>query len=284
MPAMPIELAGKPIAITGASAGIGRATALACARAGMPVVVSARREEPLRELVAQIEREGGKAAHLVVDVNDPEACERMIALCAEQFGSVYSVFANAGYGQEALEHEMPDAELRAMFETNFFGTMHTIRPALERMIPAGAGHVLICSSCLARFPLPYFGVYSATKAAQHHIGRSLRLEIEPTGVKVSTVHPVGTKTEFFDVAQRRSWDGAQSLSDHGPSWMLQSPERVANAVLRGLRRPKPEIWTSPFVRYGMVFAGAFPRLADLGVRKMVREHEAKRSGVAKTRS
>ena len=273
MPAMPIDLAGKPIAITGASAGIGRATALACARAGMPVVVTARREEPLRALVEQIEREGGKAAHLVVDVNDPEACARMIDVCVERFGSVYSVFANAGYGQEARAHEMTDADLRAMFETNFFGTMHTIRPALSRMIPAGAGHVLICSSCVARFALPYFGVYSATKAAQHHIGRSLRLEIESSGVYVSTVHPIGTKTEFFDVAQRRSWEGAQPLSDHGPSWTMQTPERVADAVVRGLRRRKPEIWTNAFVRYGMVIAGAFPRLADMGVRKMVRDRE-----------
>lgn len=270
---MPIDLTGKPIAITGASAGIGKAAALLCARAGMPVAVMARREEPLRELVERIEREGGRAAHVVGDVTDPGANERLIETCIERFGSVYSVFANAGYGQEARQHEMPDEEIRAMFETNFFGTLNTIRPAVRRMLERGAGHVLICSSCVARFPLPYFAVYSATKAAQHHIGRAMRLELEPRGVHVSTVHPIGTKTEFFDVAASRSWNKDETITEHAPSFMMQSPEKVARAVLRCLRRPRPEVWTSAAVRYGMSIGSAFPRLADMGVRRMVRQRE-----------
>jgi len=264
-----IDLTGKPIAITGASSGIGRATALACAAAGMPVALGARREDRLQEVADQIRASGGTALHQATDVTSPEHCRSLIERTAEAFGGIYAVFANAGYGFEAPVFETTDEAMRAIFETNFFGTLNTIRPALERMIAAHAGHVLICSSCVARFALPYFSAYSASKAAQHHIGRAMNLELSPMGIHVSTVMPIGTRTEFFDQARARS--GGQMI-DHAPSGMLHSPERVARAIVRTLRRPRPEVWTSRPVRLGMAIAAALPRTSDLGVRWMVRKH------------
>jgi len=263
-----LDLQDKPIVITGASAGIGRATALLCARAGMPVLCAARREDRLKELVESIRDEGGRAEAIGADVADPEACERMVERAVDAFGSVYAVFANAGFGLERAIHEMEDVDLRQIFEVNFFGSMHAMRPAIPHMLERGAGHLLLCSSCVARFALPYYGAYSATKAAQHHIGRAMRLELEPLGVHVSTVHPVGTKTEFFDVTKDRS--GAAKLIEHTSERFMQSPDKVARAVLRCLRRPRAEVWTSPFVRYGMAISGMMPRVADASVRHMVR--------------
>ncbi|TVQ33856.1 MAG: SDR family NAD(P)-dependent oxidoreductase [Phycisphaeraceae bacterium] len=268
----PIDLKDKPICITGASSGIGAATALACARAGMPVLLAARREDKLAEIVERIRSEGGEAAAEVVDVADAEACERMIARAIEQFGSIYSVFANAGYGLEKAVHEMSDEEMRRIFEVNYFGTLNTLRPATPHMLERGAGHLLICSSCLARFPIPYYSAYSATKAAQHHIGRAMRLELEPHGVHVSTVHPVGTKTEFFD--QVKGHSRRTTLVEHSPDFFMQTPERVARAVVRCLRRPRPEVWTSKLTLWGMAFGAATPRIADMGVRHMVRKRQA----------
>src|SRR6187549_2932574 len=105
-----IELRGKPIAITGASSGIGRATAIACARAGMPVAAAARREDRLEGLVEEINRAGGRAIAVRTDVTDAGDCERLIAGTVEAFGSVYAVYANTGYGMEKAVHLMSDAE------------------------------------------------------------------------------------------------------------------------------------------------------------------------------
>src|SRR5258705_7257353 len=119
---------------------------------------------------------------------------------------------------------MTDAGLRAILECNFFGTMHTVRAALEpmRRNPPAAdgirGHILICSSCLAKMPVPLNGAYSATKAAQNHVGRAMRLELAGEGIAVSTVHPVGTTTEFFEEMARRS-GVAQSIK-HVPDMFM----------------------------------------------------------------
>lgn len=266
---MPIDLRNKPIIITGASSGIGLATALECSKAGMPVVLTARRRERLDDAAKRIRGQGGKAVVLTDDVADPRSGERAVEACMNEFGSVYGVFANAGYGVEVAVHEMTDADVRRMFEVNFFGTIHSVRPALPHMLGSGSGHVLICSSCLAKFAIPYFGVYSATKAAQNHIGRAMRLELEPMGIHVSTVHPVGTKTEFFETAQKLS--GTAPMIQHSPEMFMQPPERVARAVVKCLTKPKPEVWTSLFVRLGMAISTAFPRLADMGVRGMVKQ-------------
>src|SRR5262249_14183400 len=120
------ELSGKPIAITGASSGIGMVTALYCARAGMPVVVGARREDRLRGLVAGTRGEGGRAVAVACDVDRPEDCHGLVDATVREFGSIYSVFANAGYGTYTPVHEMSDADVRAMFQTNFYGTLATI--------------------------------------------------------------------------------------------------------------------------------------------------------------
>lgn len=272
------DLKDKPIAITGAGTGIGRATAIACAKAGMPVVLSGRREEPLREAQAAVESLGGRAVIVAGDVTKREDCDRLVERTIESFGSIYAVFANAGYGQEAPVHEMDDDAVREMFETNFYGTLNTIRPAIPHMIRRGEGHVLICSSCVAKFSLPYFSVYSATKAAQNHISRAMNLELRRHGVAVSSVHPVGTRTEFFETARQRSKQS--ELIRHTPDMFFQSPDRVARAVVKCLRRPRPEVWTSLPVRVGMALGMLTPGLSDLALRRMVaqRQKESRESG------
>lgn len=257
---MAVDIAGKPILITGASSGIGRVTAFACARNGMPVVLAARREEKLREAAAEIERAGGRASVVACDVTDAASCEAAVERCAGEFGSVYAVFANAGYGyyEEAVPGD--DARVRAIFETNFYGTLNIIRPALARMREAGRGHVLICSSILSIATIPNHSAYCATKAAQHHLGRALGMELRGTGVHVSTVHPIGTRTEFFEKSAERTAAGDQGKRVETPGFLMQRPERVARGVVRCLRRPRPEVWTSFGARMLAVTAAGMPRL------------------------
>ncbi|MFN0133668.1 MAG: SDR family NAD(P)-dependent oxidoreductase [Phycisphaerales bacterium] len=262
-----IDLRGRPIAITGASSGIGLATAMACAQAGMPVAVAARRIERLEQVVERIKSAGGRAIAVACDVDKPGDSERLVARATEAFGSMYAVFANAGYGLDRAMHECSDADVRAIFETNFFGTLATIRPALAQMLPARRGHVLVCSSCLAKMGTPFHGAYSATKAAQDHIARAMRIELAASGIHVSSVHPVGTRTELFDLMESRS-GGKHGL--RSPISLMQPPERVARAVVRCLRRPRGEVWTSAPARWAFVLANAFPSWTDAALRRATR--------------
>lgn len=263
---MRVDLRGKVIAITGASSGIGRATAIACARAGMSVVVHARREDRLIEVVKQIESEGGRAAWCSGDVARTEDNRRLVDFAVSRFGSLYSVFANAGYGLERPVLGYTDEELLAIFQTNFQGTLDLMRLAgrmlLERprVDDQPRGHVLVCSSCVSKIGLPQYAAYSASKALQDHFARAMRIELADQGVAVSSVHPIGTRTEFFDVAKDLS--GGKRVSIQTPERFKQPAETVADAVVRCLRRPRGEVWTSTPMRALLALGTLFPGFAD----------------------
>lgn len=273
-----IPLAGKPIVISGASSGIGRASAVACAAAGMPVAAMARRAERLDELVREIEGapHGGRAIGIVGDVTRPGDCERAVERCAEAFGSVYGVFACAGIGAQRPVHEMCDADLRQMFEVNFFGSMNLIRPALELMLEAGAGHVMMCSSCLSKISIPLYAPYCATKACQNIFGRAMAAELRDRGVHVSTVHPARTRTEWSAVMRGRSSEPL--ITEAGGEGGGQPPERVARAVVTCLRRPQPEVWTRPGLRTALILADLTPRLTDAVLMRQIRKRRAQAAG------
>lgn len=255
-----IDLAGKPIAITGASSGIGRATAIAAARAGMPVVLGARRLDKLQEVADQITAQGGRAVAHAVDVDDPESSAAFVRRGIEAFGGLYSVFANAGYGLEGSVQHVTDEQLRAIIQTNFWGTLNVIRPALPHLLERRQGHVLICSSCVSKVGLPLHSAYSLTKAMQDHIGRAMRIELLGTGVHVSTVHPIGTLTEFSARTADRSGGVRKALRT--PKSMMQPPELVADRIVRCLRRPIGEVWTSTTMRLSLGLLTAFPSVGD----------------------
>ncbi|MHC4977378.1 MAG: SDR family NAD(P)-dependent oxidoreductase [Planctomycetota bacterium] len=261
-----VDLRDKPILITGASSGIGRATAIACAAADMPVLLCARREEKLRSLAAQIIADGGRATPVLLDVRDPERCRHAIQTCLDTYSSIYAVFANAGYGYERTLHDTPIESLRDIFEVNLFGSLNIIKPALPHLIKQERGHVLLCSSCLSHLPVPSYGAYSATKASQHHIGRALRVELAHHNVHVSTVHPIGTNTEFFETAIANSPGGAPMI-DRPDSRFMQPPERVASQIVRSLAAPRPEVWTSHSARILFKLSTLTPRLTDAFLRR-----------------
>ncbi len=263
---MSIELTGKAIVITGASSGIGAAAALECARAGMHVMLAARREDRLHAIADRVRRIGVEADLFALDVSDEPRCRELIERAWKRFGRVYAVFANAGYGVEALPtHAMPDRAIRAMFDTNFFGSLNVIRPAVERLLAESwspgsppRGHMLMCSSCLAKLGTPGYAAYSASKAMQDHFCRAMRVELWDRGIRVSSVHPIGTRTEFFDKVAERGG----RLVPRTPGRFMQTPERVARAVVRCLRRPRGEVWTCLPVRIGLALSGLVPGLTD----------------------
>jgi short-subunit dehydrogenase len=263
----------RPVAIiTGASAGIGAATAVELARTGHDLVLVARRRERLAEVAA---RASDAAKRLVrteivtADVSHAGSATRILDEAERAFGRFDVVYANAGYGLERPMHRMTSDELRAMFETNFFSSTELCNEAARRLIAAGrGGHLLMCSSCVAKFTLPSFGAYSASKAAQAHVARAMAYELRPYGIMVSSVHPVTTATEFFEVVREALEDGErQQYAIHDLNkFFVQRPEKVARAIARTIGTSRTEIWTSLPTRVAAGVITAFPWLLDIAVR------------------
>jgi hypothetical protein len=259
----------RPVAvITGASAGIGAATAVELAKSGHDLVLVARRRDRLESVAARASESAGRPVRcelLAVDVAERGSSARMLDAAERSFGRFDVVYANAGYGMERPMHRMDDAELRTMFEVNFFASVELCNEAARRLLAAGRrGHLIMCSSCVAKFTLPDFGAYSASKAAQAHVARAMAYELRPHGILVSSVHPVTTATEFFDVARGSLLPGHdQQYAIHDMSrFFVQRPEVVARAIARSVGRARTEIWTSFPTRVAAGAITAFPWLLD----------------------
>jgi len=274
---MGVDLAGKSVAITGASSGIGAATAVACAKAGMRVALFARREDKLHLVRERVESAGGRAIVVVGSVDEDADCARLIAETHDAFGTVDAVLANAGYGVEVPTLDMADADIRAMFETNFYGSLRVLRPAVEIMRGQGAGgagsrgHLMFVSSGLSKIGIPRFAAYSATKAAQDYFARAMRIELAGEGIAVSSVHPVVTNTEFSEAAERRG-KGPRVFTKRSPGGLTHSADTVANAIVKRLRKGKGgEVWTSLPARLGLGAAVMCPGMTDWAMGRMYRK-------------
>lgn len=260
------HLQGKTILITGASSGIGKATAIAAAKAGMRVALVARGLEALEATARLIHDAGGKAIAIPCDVCDDENVQTLFEQTLEKLGPLDVMFANAGYGIFGRIEETTDQQIRDMFETNFYGTVRCIKQAVPIMRNQQHGHILICSSACSEISLPMYGYYGATKAAQDSIAGSLRAELSDTKINVSSVHPIGTYTGFFDQVAKHA--GKDSVGLNTPDAMMQKPEHVANKILKCIAKPKPEVWPHWPTRYGVALATAFPSLARYALKKM----------------
>jgi short-subunit dehydrogenase len=234
----------------------------------MPVAIAARRSDRLDSLAAEIRAMGGKAMPFSCDVTDAAMCERFLVQTIETFGDLYAVFANAGYGVECAVADTTDYDDRKIFETNFYGSMNLVRPALSYMLEHKRGHIMFCSSCLAKVGTPLYASYSASKAAQDHYARAMRIELAAKGIYVSSVHPIGTSTEFIEKVSEQSKDARLALRT--PRMLMQPPERVANAIVKCLKKPRGEVWTSWTARTALGLGVIFPGIADRVLRRMVK--------------
>jgi len=260
---MPAELSDKVILITGASSGIGAATAVACAEAGMHVTLAARREDKLKQVAQRCVAAGPpgiKAQWVVCDVDDDKAVRRAFAESWTYFGRLDAVFANAGVGLTKPVLATALAEHQSLLNTNYLSTVRTLLVANEyfKRTPSGLGHFVICSSCLSDLGLPNNAVYSATKAAQKALADGLRAEVARRGLHVTSVHPIGTRTEFFDTSAKRS--GRDNPEMHVPDHRLQDPMKIGRGVVGALRHRRPEVWGSAGVRIAMALLNAAPML------------------------
>ncbi len=267
------DLRNQTIVITGASAGIGAATAIECGKAGMNVVVSARRLDRCEEVAKQVEQAGGQALAVRCDVQSDEDVAQLVEQSRKKFGRIDAFFANAGYGIFQRVDTSTEEQVRDIFETNFHGTMRCIRAVVPIMREQGHGHLLICSSAVSEIGIPMYGIYAATKAAQDSIAGAMRAELYGQNIKVSSVHPIGTRTDFFDVVHQRATPQPEGYNT--PSTQPHTGETVARAVVKCLRKPKSEVWPSVGARLGLAVTTAFPGIAAMAMRDLYKKRYKK---------
>ena len=225
---------GKVIAITGASSGIGRATALHLAHGGAKMVLGARHDEALATLATHIETAGHEAGYRVTDVRKRADLEQLVGLAQERFGRLDVLFSNAGAMPIGPFDELAVEDWETMVDVNVKGVLFGIAAALPVFRRQGSGHFIHTASTSARKTVPNQVVYSATKAAVLAISDGLRQELSGH-IRVTTILPGFTDTAFGDHV--KSPKLKQELKAAGDKYAMP-PEAVARAIAYVLDQPE----------------------------------------------
>lgn len=259
------DLAGRVAVVTGASAGIGEATARILGAAGLRVALCARRKHRLDRLATELRALGTEAAAHALDVTDAPAVGEMIREVTARWGRLDVLVNNAGRGLAATFEDTTPEELRDLMELNVVAVLTATQAALPVMRRQGRGHIINVSSIVGRRGVPFRTAYGATKFALGGLSEALRVELRGTGIAVSLVYPVQTATEFHEVqVQRVPWR---------PVGPVQSAEQVARAILRCVRRRRPEVYPYWPARLLAVLSVIAPGLVDRGMSRMLRRPE-----------
>ena len=240
---MNIDLSNQVVAVTGASSGIGEATALACARAGAAVALAARRGDRIEALAQRISSEGGRAIAVPTDVGEEAEARAFIERANSELGALDVLINNAGVMLLGPIEGAPTEEWRRMIQANVFGVLYCTHAALPLMKAQGHGHVVNVSSVAGRFARAGSGVYNLTKFGVGAFSEALRQEAVGMGVRVTLIEPGAVATElpghnrpeiqqmiagvFADVEPLQSEDIAQAIL-----YTIGAPSNVAiNEVL-----------------------------------------------------
>ncbi len=195
---MSTDLSGRVVAVTGASSGIGEATALACARARAAVALAARRMDRIEALAEQIAGEGGTALALQTDVSDEQQAGALVSRTRQELGRLDVLVNNAGVMLLGPIAGADTEEWRRMIDVNLYGVLYCTHAALPVMIEQGSGHIVNVSSVAGRFARAGSGVYNLTKFGVGAFSEALRQEVAQAGIRVTLIEPGAVATELPD--------------------------------------------------------------------------------------
>ncbi|MFC2251203.1 SDR family oxidoreductase [Labrys portucalensis] len=230
------NLSGKVALITGASSGIGAATALKLAGAGVKVGIAARRTDRLEALKADIAKEGGEALVIPMDVVDPASVAAGVKMLVEAYGSIDILFNNAGLMPLSDIDQFKTAEWHRMVEVNVGGLLNTTAAVLPQMIEQHSGHIFNTSSIAGRKVFKGLSVYCATKHAVTAFSDGLRMEVgQKHNIRVTCIQPGAVATELYDQITDAGY--RQQMEDLAKQMTFLQGEDVAETILFAAQAP-----------------------------------------------
>jgi short-subunit dehydrogenase len=238
-----MDVSGKITIITGASEGIGRATARCFAEAGAKVVLVARSCERLEELAEELRLQKSDVFCSPADMRNPDAVQRMVDQAYEHFGRIDILVNNAGQSAAGPVAQIDIGHFREIMELNVYGALFAIQAVVPKMRLGGGGVILNISSMVSKLRLPGLGTYAATKAALNALSVTARVELAAENIRVITVFPRTTATDFGkhavgDMALRER-QRTRAASSGQP---VDSPEHVAMKILQAAQTEPEEIY------------------------------------------
>ena len=241
MSAFPLHPERRGVVITGASSGIGAATAMVLGAAGFPIVLGARRTERLDDIVAAVRAGGGEATAQALDVTDDASVRAFVDAARSALGTIEVVVSNAGGMTPQPIATTPPSSFAAQLDVNLVGAQRLCHAVLPAMIERRRGDIVLVTSQNAKAPRPLLAAYNASKAGLETFGRTLQMELEGSGVRASIVRPGPTLTEM-------GWDWEpDALNQLFASWkrwgLLRNDhylpaESIASAVLVAVSAPR----------------------------------------------
>src|SRR5215210_7327555 len=260
---MELTLRGKVAVVTGASSGIGEATARELAARGAPVVLASRDVDRLETLRLGISASGGLALAVETDVSERGSVEAMVRRAVGEFGSLDVLVNNAGLGLSGRISEVRAEDVRHVFEVNAVGPLNCIQAALPHM--GEGGRIVNVSSVVGKRAIPKVGAYCATKSALNTLSDALRVEIASRKITVTSVYPGTTRTSFRENSRR--------TKSEKRGWRPKgvTPDRVAEKIADAAERGPRDVYVTLSDRLFVAGVTLFPGLADRVLRLWVRD-------------
>ena len=222
---------GKVALVTGGTSGIGKATAIAFARAGAKVVLTGRREKEGAQVVAEIKKLLGEAAFVRTDIAKDADVKAMVKFVVDKFGKLDIAFNNAGVEWNGPLDQATESEYRRIFDTNVWGVLNSMRHEIPVMLKNGGGAIVNTSSALGHVGLPQVSVYNASKHAVEGLTKSVALEFAKQNIRINAVAPAVVATEMVDRFAGKEGDMRDYLASLHPVGRIGTSEEIAAAVL-----------------------------------------------------
>jgi short-subunit dehydrogenase len=244
----------KVVLITGASSGIGRASAIQFAKKGATIILVSRRKEKLDQVDKDLKKFNVSTLVCECDVSDKFQVKKISKTILEKYESVDILVNNAGFAIHGSVSNLTIEEIESQMATNYFGMVYCIKNFLPSMIKKKSGHIVNVASVAGSFGLPGIASYCASKFAMLGFSEGLKHELKGTGVGVTVVSPIMVRTNFFDHSS------FENMPKYSPTSL--SAETVANAILKAADSPRLEIIVPSVVRVAVWLKNTFPYLIN----------------------